>query len=120
MIHSHTMTERAKKILDLAKDEADKMGHDYIGVEHILLGIISERASVATEAMLSMGIELEKLACEVRRAACGIGKRMCCWMVRHDSHGLSYNEPVWLEEGDAPETNEFWVRAPWLDQKEET
>jgi hypothetical protein len=43
-------------------------------------------------------------------------RKLLCWMIRHNSHGLSLDTAVWLPAGDKPETNADWVRAPWLDQ----
>jgi len=51
--------------------------------------------------------------------------RMLCWVVKHDSHGLVYEKPIWLPEGDKPEvppesvhgySRGQWERVPWLDQ----
>lgn len=46
-------------------------------------------------------------------------KKMICFVIKHDSHGISHDTPVWLPEGDAPETNMDWIRAPWLDKPAE-
>jgi tetratricopeptide (TPR) repeat protein len=49
----------ARRVLDLAREEAKTLNHNYIGTEHILLGLIRERESVAAEALESLGISLE-------------------------------------------------------------
>jgi len=41
--------------------------------------------------------------------------KLLAWIIEHNAHGESYTTPVWLPEGDKPETKELWVRAPWLD-----
>ena len=50
-----------KKIISVSRDEAVKLGHDYIGTEHLLLGIIQDRTSVACKVLESLGIPFEEL-----------------------------------------------------------
>jgi ATP-dependent Clp protease ATP-binding subunit ClpC len=50
-------TPRAKKVLDLAKREAHALGHDYIGTEHILLGLIREGDGVAAQVLVTLGAD---------------------------------------------------------------
>src|SRR3954464_12690443 len=57
-------TERARKVLQLAQEEAQRFNHNYIGTEHLLLGMIREGEGVAAEVLANLGIELNK----VRRA----------------------------------------------------
>ena len=54
-------TDRARRVVALAQREARKLGHDCIGTEHILLGLIDEGAGVATTALTSMGINLDEM-----------------------------------------------------------
>jgi len=54
-------TDRARRVVALAQREARTLGHDYIGTEHILLGLIDEGAGVATTALTSMGINLDEM-----------------------------------------------------------
>ena len=58
-------TPRAKKALELAAEEARALGHNYIGTEHILLGIIREGESVASQVLLNLGLDLERVRNEV-------------------------------------------------------
>lgn len=51
-------TERAQKVLMLANQEAQRMGHNYIGTEHLLLGLIGEGEGVAAKALASLNIQL--------------------------------------------------------------
>ena len=51
-------TERARKVLKLAQEEARWLNHNYIGTEHLLLGLIREDQSVAGKALARMGVEL--------------------------------------------------------------
>ena len=60
-------TERARKVILLAKEEAKRFNHDYIGTEHILLGLVREGEGVAAAAMESLGISSEKIRVEVER-----------------------------------------------------
>jgi ATP-dependent Clp protease ATP-binding subunit ClpC len=53
--------DRARRVVDLARHEARTLGHDHIGTEHILLGLIDEGAGVAITALTSMGINLDEM-----------------------------------------------------------
>src|SRR6266850_7645588 len=53
--------DRAKRVLALAQDEAIRFNHNYIGVEHLLLGLVREGESVAARALDSLGADLSKL-----------------------------------------------------------
>ena len=61
------LTPRAKKVLELAKDEARRAGHDLIGTEHVLLGLIREGEGIACGVLESLGVSLEKARSEVIR-----------------------------------------------------
>src|SRR5260221_3566167 len=52
-------TDRARRVVVLAQDEARMLNHNYIGTEHILLGLIHEGEGVAAKALESLGISLE-------------------------------------------------------------
>ena len=52
-------TERARKVLALAQQEAGRLGHDYIGTEHLLLGLLAEGEGVAAKALGTMNINLD-------------------------------------------------------------
>ncbi|MDD3631188.1 MAG: ATP-dependent Clp protease ATP-binding subunit [Candidatus Caldatribacteriota bacterium] len=56
-----TFTPRAKKVLELASQEASRLGQNYIGTEHILLGLIKEGSGVATRILTQMGLDLENI-----------------------------------------------------------
>lgn len=58
-------TERAQKVLALAQEEAVRLGHNNIGTEHILLGLIREGDGIAAKALLALGLGLEKIQDEV-------------------------------------------------------
>jgi ATP-dependent Clp protease ATP-binding subunit ClpC len=59
------LTPRAKKVIELAIDEARQMGHNYIGTEHLLLGLLREGEGVASSVLDSFGITLERARSEV-------------------------------------------------------
>ena len=54
-------TPRAKKVLELSLREALQLGHNYIGTEHVLLGLIREGEGVAAQVLLNLGADLEKV-----------------------------------------------------------
>ncbi len=58
-------TDRARRVVVLAQEEARLLNHNYIGTEHILLGLIHEGEGVAARAMVSIGIELKKVRAQV-------------------------------------------------------
>ncbi|MBM3464645.1 MAG: ATP-dependent Clp protease ATP-binding subunit [Armatimonadetes bacterium] len=58
-------TERARRSIVLAQEEAQRLGNNYIGTEHLLLGIISEGESVAAKVLENLGVSLQKVRSEV-------------------------------------------------------
>ncbi|MFC1971336.1 ATP-dependent Clp protease ATP-binding subunit [Chloroflexota bacterium] len=58
------LTPRAKKVIELAIDEARQLGHNYIGTEHLLLGLLREGEGVASSVLDSFGITLERARAE--------------------------------------------------------
>src|SRR5690349_8971990 len=58
-------TERARRSIVLAQEEAQRLGNNYIGTEHILLGIISEGESLAAKVLETLGVNLSKVRQEV-------------------------------------------------------
>lgn len=61
------LTPRAKKVIELAVDEARHLNHNYIGTEHLLLGLLREGEGVAAGVLESLGVSLEKARTEVTR-----------------------------------------------------
>ena len=61
------LTPRAKKVIELAVDEARRLSHHYIGTEHILIGIMREGEGVAAGVLESLGVTLEKSRAETTR-----------------------------------------------------
>src|SRR5690625_6295166 len=58
-------TDRARRVVVLAQEEAKMLNHNYIGTEHILLGLIHEGEGVAAKALESLGISLEAVRQQV-------------------------------------------------------
>ena len=58
-------TDRARKVMQLADQEAMRLNHEYIGTEHILLGLIKEGSGVAANVLKNLGISLREIRVEV-------------------------------------------------------
>ncbi len=78
------LTPRAKKVIELAVDEARRLNHHYIGTEHVLLGLVREGEGIAAGVLESLGVNLERVRAETTRilsqtspqsAAAGSGAR---------------------------------------------
>jgi ATP-dependent Clp protease ATP-binding subunit ClpC len=54
-------SERARRVLSLAQEEAQRLNHNYIGTEHILLGLVKEEEGVAARVLINMGVNLAKM-----------------------------------------------------------
>jgi len=60
-------TDRSRKVMQLANQEAQRFNHEYIGTEHILLGLIKEGAGVAAHVLKNLDVDLRKVRLEVER-----------------------------------------------------
>ncbi|NLJ81226.1 MAG: ATP-dependent Clp protease ATP-binding subunit [Firmicutes bacterium] len=60
-------TERAQRVIILSQEEARRLGHNVVGTEHILLGLIAEGSDVAAKALLSLGVSIDQVRNEVER-----------------------------------------------------
>ncbi len=58
-------TPRAKKVLELSVEEAHALGHNYVGTEHLLLGLLRENDGVAARALMNLGLKLDRVRQEV-------------------------------------------------------
>ncbi len=85
------LTPRAKKVIELAVDEARRANHSYIGTEHLLAGLLREGEGVASGVLESLGVTLEKVRTETQRV-------------------LSQNVPTTTAQGRGA------ARTPTLDQ----
>ncbi len=60
-------TERARKVMALANQEAQRFNHEYIGTEHILLGLVKEGSGVGANVLKNLGVDLHKVRMEVEK-----------------------------------------------------
>ncbi|MGQ9531554.1 MAG: ATP-dependent Clp protease ATP-binding subunit [Desulfotomaculales bacterium] len=89
-----TLTPRAKRVLELALDEARRLGHPYVGTEHLLLGLIREGEGIAAQVLTSLGADQHKvrhLVLQMLAGAPGFGP-----------HGPAKGRPA-----NTPALNEF-------------
>src|SRR5437660_4590231 len=63
----NNFTPRAQQVLALARKEADRFNHNYVGTEHLLLGLIKLGQGVAVNVLLKMGLDLETVRMEVEK-----------------------------------------------------
>src|SRR5437868_3301588 len=61
------LTPRAKRVIELAVDEARRLNHSYIGTEHLLLGLVREGEGIAAGVLESLGVNLERVRGETTR-----------------------------------------------------
>jgi ATP-dependent Clp protease ATP-binding subunit ClpC len=61
------LTPRAKRVVDLAGEEAARLGHTYIGTEHLLLGVLHEGDSIASNMLAALGVDVRRLYNDVIR-----------------------------------------------------
>src|SRR5229473_1013153 len=61
------LTPRAKRVIDLAYEEARQLNHNYIGTEHLLLGLIREGDGLAARVLVKLGVNLERVRQEVHQ-----------------------------------------------------
>lgn len=62
-----SFTERAVRVIRFANQEAQRFNHEYIGTEHILLGLIKEGSGVAVQVLRNLGVDLRKVRLEVEK-----------------------------------------------------
>ena len=70
-------TNRAKKVIELAFEESRRMGHGYVGTEHLLIGVLLEDEGIAAHVLKDLGATLEKVRAEIERLlAIGFGTEL--------------------------------------------
>ena len=65
---NYNFTDRVRKVLAMARDEAIRLQHDYVGTEHVLLGLIREREGVAATVLMNLGVDLSQVHERVEEA----------------------------------------------------
>ena len=61
-------TPRAKKVIEYSMEEARTLNHNYVGTEHILLGLLREQEGVAAQVLMNLGLKLEEVREEVLKS----------------------------------------------------
>ena len=61
---SNRFTERAQRVILIAQEEAKRLNHDYVGTEHILLGLIALGEGVAAQVLANLGVDLRRVRCD--------------------------------------------------------
>ncbi|HSH02254.1 MAG TPA: ATP-dependent Clp protease ATP-binding subunit [Anaerolineae bacterium] len=67
------LTQRARRVLSLAQEEAKRLNHSYVGSEHVLVGLLSEDGGVAGRVLRELGLEIERVQAMIERLAGGKG-----------------------------------------------
>lgn len=101
---SERFTARARKIYELANREAQRLNHEYIGTEHLLLGLVLEGTGVAANALVNLNLDLHRVRQEVEKVVqsgspiCSMGnlpqtpaaKRVIEWSMQ-EAQNLNHN-----------------------------
>ncbi len=69
-------TDRVKKVMQIAREESVRLGNDYVGTEHLLLGLIKEGDGVAVAVLRTLGVELDELSQNIEKAITSTGGMM--------------------------------------------
>lgn len=64
---SNRFTERAQRVILIAQEEAKRLNHDYVGTEHLLLGLIALGEGVAAQVMANLGVDLRRVRAEIEK-----------------------------------------------------
>ena len=79
-MNGYNFTERVRKVLAMAREEAARLHHEYVGTEHILLGLIREGEGVAAAVLQNLSVDLDEIQQNVRSEERRVGKecvRLC-------------------------------------------
>jgi ATP-dependent Clp protease ATP-binding subunit ClpC len=114
-------TPRAKKVLELSLRESQQLGHDYIGTEHILLGLIREGEGVAAQVLVKLGADLNRVRHQViqllgDKASEEPGDTEAAAR-REAAGGLAGDEPEVRIVGSPPELAEILNRLRSIDTR---
>src|SRR6266513_2929299 len=64
---SNRFTERGQRVILIAQEEAKRLNHDYVGTEHILLGLIALGEGVAAQVLANLGVDLRRVRSEIEK-----------------------------------------------------
>src|SRR5205823_12144437 len=67
-MNGYNFTERVRKVLAMAREEAARLHHEYVGTEHILLGLIREGEGVAATVLQNLSVELDEIQQKIEEA----------------------------------------------------
>src|SRR5690242_21277372 len=82
------LTPRAKKVIELAVDEARRLNHHYIGTEHLLLGLVREGEGIAAGVLESLGVNLERARVATIQTLSGGGATYAASSAPGDADGV--------------------------------
>jgi hypothetical protein len=105
-------TPRAKKVIEYALEEARNLKHNYVGPEHLLLGLLREHESVAAQVLMNLGLKLE----DVRKEVLGLLGMVREWRARHlpDPSWLTWQGGTVAAVARAIDTGGRWDELPVL------
>src|SRR6266704_3131369 len=66
-MNGYNFTDRVRKVLQMAREEAARLHHEYVGTEHILLGLLREEKGIAAQVLTDAGVNLEQARAETLR-----------------------------------------------------
>src|SRR2546421_11191654 len=100
----NNFTPRAQQVLALARKEADRFNHNYVGTEHLLLGLIKLGQGVAVNVLQKMGLDLETVRMEVEEQ---VGSGPETKIVGNVPHKPRVKKVLSLEGKEAPRAKYF-------------
>ena len=69
---SNRFTERAQRVILIAQEEAKRLNHDYVGTEHLLLGLIALGEGVAAQVLANLGVDLRRVRAMIDRTLASV------------------------------------------------
>lgn len=110
-------TPRAKKVIELAIKEARNLNCNYVGTEHMLLGMICQHDGIAAMALAEFGVKLDATRAEVRRLLGTVGREEIGEQRPIQSRRLFHvehsGESFWVEATDLSAATNVWKRHFW-------
>ncbi len=103
-------TERARKVLSLAQEEAQRLQHNYIGIEHLLLGLLREGEGVAAKVLMNLGLDLQEMRQAIIEQV-GRGDRIILGEVKLTHHA---KQAIELAADEAQRLNHLYIGTEHL------